>query len=412
MKENLKKNKYFQIGFTAFIVIACCITFYFLISKIGLIYYYLKIIVGLFTPFIIGFVFAYLLNPIVKIIKEYVFEKTFKIKEDKLANTLSIVLTIFLFLGLVVLLFSFVLPELLKSIEKLAVNLPTYFNETKTYLLTKLTNHEDLKNIIMNNYDAINTYLTNMVNNTLLPVVEKWLVSLSDGVFGAVKVVFNIVMGFVISIYYLSDKNGFVAGIKKIIYSIFPIKIANNILDNARHTNNIFGNFCIGKLLDGFTIGFITFIFLSIFNYPYALLIGVLIGITNMIPYFGPYIGTIPSALLILMDNPTKCFVFVLFIIALQQVDSYIIEPKLCGSRTGLKSFWVLASILFFGNVFGIVGMILGVPVFALIYGYLDNKITTKLKIKDLPVDTKEYLDIERINSKTNKPVFNKENAS
>ena len=212
-------------------------------------------------------------------------------------------------------------------------------------------------------------------------------------------------MGFVISIYYLSDKEGFISGIKKITYSIFKVKTANHILDNARHTNDIFGNFCIGKLLDGFTVGFITFIFLTIFGYPYALLIGVLIGITNMIPYFGPYIGTIPSALLILMDNPTKCLVFILFIIALQQVDSYIIEPKLCGSRTGLKSFWVLASILLFGNIFGIVGMLVAVPVFALIYGYLNNKVTTRLKEKKLPTEAKDYSDLERINSETNKPI-------
>ena len=124
-----------------------------------------------------------------------------------------------------------------------------------------------------------------------------------------------------------------------------------------------------------------------------------------MIPYFGPYIGTIPSALIIIMYNPTKAFIFILFIIALQQVDSYVIEPRLCGVKTGLKSFWVLASILFFGNVFGIVGMILGVPVFALIYGYLDNKIVNRLEAKKLPTKADDYVDLERINTKTNKKV-------
>ena len=133
-----------------------------------------------------------------------------------------------------------------------------------------------------------------------------------------------------------------------------------------------------------------------------------------MIPYFGPYIGTIPSALLILMDEvsggPKMCLIFIIFIIALQQIDSYVIEPKLCGSKTGLKSFWVLASILFFGNAFGIIGLLLGVPVFALIYGFLDNKITERLEENELPYKTEDYVNLERINSKTKKIVKLEEN--
>lgn len=263
MKEKVKENKYYQIGLTLFLVVIASITFYLVITNIGLLYTYLKLIISFFTPFIIGFVFAFLLNPIVEFFNEKLFKKVCKIKKEKVSNTLSITLTFALFVGLILLLISYILPELLKSVETLAVNLPTYFNDTKNYLLEKLSNHDEIKTIILNNYEAINDYLTNFTNNTLMPQVEKWLVSLSNGVFGAVKVVFNIAMGFVISIYYLSDKEGFISGIKKITYSIFKVKTANHILDNARHTNDIFGNFCIGKLLDGFTVGFITFIFLT-----------------------------------------------------------------------------------------------------------------------------------------------------
>lgn len=403
MKEKIKENKYFQIGLSAFIVLAAGITFYFMIFKMKDIFEFIGTVISLFTPFIIGFVFAYLLNPIVNFFDKKVFDKLIK-DNKKLSNVLSIVLTLFLFLGILILLFSFIIPELLKSIEQLAINLPAYFEDTKKYLLNSFSSPE-LKTIIVNNYEAINNYLTNIINTSLLPQIDKWLLTLSNGVFGAVKVIFNIVMGFVISVYYLADKTNFIAGIKKVIYSIFNVKTANNIMENTRQANDIFGDFITGKLLDGLIVGTITFIFLTIFGYPYALLIGVLIGITNMIPYFGPYIGTIPSALLILMDNPSKCLVFILFIIGLQQIDSYVIEPRVCGSRTGLKSFWVLASILFFGNVFGIVGMILGVPIFAIIYRYLDNLFLTKLKKKNLPISSDEYLDTERINSRTNKLV-------
>ena len=414
MRKNLKENKYFQIGLTAFIVIAAAIVFYFLIFKLGLIYAYLKVFIGFFTPFIIGFIFAYLLNPIVNFFNKKVISNCFKnskLKEDKknkLINNISIFVTIIIFLGIIILLFSFILPELLKSIEKIGLNMPSYINEAKNYLLARLKDHEEIQKIVLNNYDAINNYLTNILNTKLLPQVEEWLVALSDGVFGAVKIIFNIVMGFVISIYYLADKKSFINGTKRLTYAVLPVKSANKVIENARHTDFIFGNFIIGKLLDGAVIGFITFVFLTIFGYPYSLLIGVLIGVTNMIPYFGPYIGTIPSALLILMDSPAKCLVFVLFIIALQQVDSYLIEPRLCGSRTGLKSFWVLASILLFGNAFGIVGMLVAVPVFALIYGYLDNKIINRLRNKKLPTENEEYGTIERINSETNKVVTKK----
>lgn len=402
MKEKIKENKYYQLGLTIFMVIGACILFTFIIFNIDKIWKFLGTIVGLFSPFIIGFVFAYLLNPIVIFFKKNVFDKF--VKKDKVANNLSLLTTCVIFLTLTIILFNSIIPALLKSIQSLVVNMPTYIKDIKDYLIAK-TDSSGLAEAINANYSTINESLNTMINN-FLPKLEDMITIVSNGLFGAVKVVFKVFMGFVISIYYLSDKDNFVAGTKKIIYSIFGVKVANHIMDNARHTNDIFGNFIVGKLLDGFTIGFITFIFLTILGFSdYALLIGVTVGLTNMIPYFGPYIGTIPSALLILMDEVhgggKMCIIFIIFIIALQQIDSYVIEPNLCGSKTGLKSFWVLASILFFGDAFGIIGLLLGVPVFALIYGYVHNLVTIRLEEKNLPSETKDYIDLERINSKT-----------
>ena len=217
--------------------------------------------------------------------------------------------------------------------------------------------------------------------------------------------VFNILLGFVIAIYFLADKDNFIGGFKKIIYTIFPIKVSNRIMENARHTDDIFGNFIVVRLLDGLVIGIITFVFLAVFGYPYALLIAVLVGITNTIPYFGPWFGGIPAVLLVLMDDPTKALIFGIFIVVLQQIDGNVIGPKLCGSRIGLKSFWVLASILFFGGLFGVIGMLIGVPLFALIYGYLDHQITLSLKRRELPTKNVDYLNLDRINCKTKKTV-------
>lgn len=407
MKEKIKSNKIYQIAIAACTVILVCILFSYIIFNLDKIVNLINIIITLFSPFIIGFVFAYLLNPLVKLFKEKVYNKLFENK--KTINILSLVTTCILFLGALAILFNSIIPALLNSIQTLAVNAPEYIKDVKDFLIAK-TDSSGLADAINANYSTINNSLNKIINN-FMPKVEDMITILSTGLFGFIKVLFNILMGFVISVYYLADKENFIAGIKKTIYSILPTRKANKLIDYARHTNEIFGNFLIGKMLDGLTIGFITFIFLTILGFKeYSILIGVTIGITNMIPYFGPYIGTIPSALLILMDEVSGgmkiCLIFIIFIIALQQIDSYIIEPQLCGSKTGLKSFWVLASILFFGNAFGIVGLLLGVPVFALIYGYIDNEITIRLKNKELPTTTSDYIGIDRINSKTKKPII------
>lgn len=411
MIAKIKNNKYYQIGLTAFLVILACLFSGYLIFNIDKIFGVIGNIISLLVPFIIGFVFAYLLNPVVDFFKEKVYVKF--IKNKKTISNLSILTTCVIFLGLIGILFNSIIPALLSSVESLAKNIPSYVMDIKEYLIAK-TDSSEIANMINANYATINESINKMLSD-LLPKVEDMIGILSTGIFGAIKVIFDLIMGFVISIYFLSDKENFIAGIKKILFSIFSVKFVNKIIDYARHTNEIFNAFIIGKLLDALTIGFITTMFLTIAGFKeYALLIGVTVGLTNMIPYFGPYIGTIPSALLILMDEvsggPKMCLIFIIFIIALQQIDSYVIEPKLCGSKTGLKSFWVLASILFFGNAFGIIGLLLGVPVFALIYGFLDNKITERLEENELPYKTEDYVNLERINSKTKKIVKLEEN--
>ena len=411
MIAKIKNNKYYQIGLTAFLVILACLFSGYLIFNIDKIFGVIGNIISLLVPFIIGFVFAYLLNPVVDFFKEKVYVKF--IKNKKTISNLSILTTCVIFLGLIGILFNSIIPALLSSVETLAKNIPSYVMDIKEYLIAK-TDSSEIANMINANYTTINESINKMLSD-LLPRVEDMISILSTGIFGAIKVIFDLIMGFVISIYFLSDKENFIAGIKKILFSIFSVKFVNRIMDYARHTNEIFNAFIIGKLLDALTIGFITTMFLTIAGFKeYALLIGVTVGLTNMIPYFGPYIGTIPSALLILMDEvsggPKMCLIFIIFIIALQQIDSYVIEPKLCGSKTGLKSFWVLASILFFGNAFGIIGLLLGVPVFALIYGFLDNKITERLEENELPYKTEDYVNLDRINSKTKKIVKLEEN--
>lgn len=407
--KKIIEDKYFKLGLTVFLIIVSCITFYFIIEKVNYIILGFKWLIKIFTPFIVGFTFAYLLNPLVIFfenwIKELFFKKS-KLKEStqkKVSRFSSITITCIVTIGLTVLLFSFVIPELLQSIETLVMNIPMYLETTKNYILGLLDNHDDLRNIVLNNYDAINNYFMNIINESFLPKLEEWITIVSSGLFGAVKVLFDVIMGFIIAIYFLYDKEIFKAQLKKTLYSIFNVKFVNKLIENGRHTDQVFGNFIVGKILETFVFCLLSFIFLAIFGYPYALLISVILGITNVIPYFGPYIGGIPSAFLILLQAPDKFWPFIIFLVVIQQIDNYVIGPFLTGTKIGIKSFWVLFAIMIFGGIFGLIGMLIGVPLFALLYGYLTNKCNTCLVKKKLPTETYKYDKLTKINSETNK---------
>lgn len=413
--KKIIEDKYFKLGLTVFLIIVSCITFYFIVEKVNYIILGFKWIIKIFTPFIIGFTFAYLLNPLV-IFFEDLFKNLFlnksKLKEvtqHKISRFSSITITCIVTIGLTVLLFSFVIPELLTSIETLVMNIPMYLEKTKNYLLGLLDNHDDLRNMFLNNYDAINNYFVNIINETFLPKIEEWITIVSNGLFGAVKVLFDVIMGFIIAIYFLYDKEIFKAQLKKTLYSIFNVKFVNKLIENGRHTDQVFGNFIVGKILETFVFCLLSFIFLAILGYPYALLISVIIGITNIIPYFGPYIGGIPSAFLVLLQAPDKFWPFIIFLVVIQQIDNYVIGPFLTGTKIGIKSFWVLFAIMVFGGIFGLVGMLIGVPLFALLYGYITNRCNNRLVKKKLPTETYKYDKLTKINSETNKIITKEE---
>ena len=211
----------------------------------------------------------------------------------------------------------------------------------------------------------------------------------------------NILIGMMISVYLLARKESFAKQSKKILYAILPETPYRRTLRAVAEADRIFSGFVRGRLLDSLIIGILCFICCSIFKFPYTPIISVFVGVTNIIPIFGPFLGAIPSAFLILLVSPKQCLYFILFIIALQQFDGNILGPKILGNSTGLSSFWVLFSILFFGGLFGFVGMIIAVPAFAVIYDLISRAVHRSLRLRKLPMETDEYRKIDHIDEKT-----------
>ncbi len=216
---------------------------------------------------------------------------------------------------------------------------------------------------------------------------------ISLSVMNVINIVKNLLIGLIVAIYVVNSKETFISQAKKITYSILPEPNAAFVIDQFRLAHRMFGGFIIGKMIDSLIIGVICFVGMSILNIPYVMLVSVIIGVTNIIPFFGPFIGAIPSALLILLANPLKSLYFLVFVLVLQQFDGNILGPKILGDSTGLSSFWVLFSILLFGGLWGFIGMVIGVPLFAVIYHLIRLTVNHFLRKKELSTVTEEYLD-------------------
>lgn len=409
MKEKLE-NKYIAWGITIFSVFAALILLFFAIYRWEYIIGFIKSIVVILTPFIFGLAISYLMNPVVKFFEGKVYEpllkKKFKKKErTKITRVLSICTSTIIFWGLLITCISFLIPEMLKSLETLVTNINLYLSNSKELLIKLFGGSESIRIFIDDNYSRFSGFMNDWLNQG---VISNMMTALSNGIFGTLKFLYNLIIGYIISIYILFDKEKFKAQSKKLLYTLFSNDRVNIILENTRYTDKVFGGFFAGQLMDALIVGILCFIFMLLFKMPYPLIIAVIVGVTNVIPYFGPFIGAVPSALLVLLVDPSKCIGFLIFIFILQQFDGNVLCPKIIGSKTGLSSFWVLFSLLIFGGLFGVVGMIFGVPLFSILYSFINGLIKRRLKSKKLPQDSKDYEKLLYINEKTGKPVYEK----
>ena len=326
-------------------------------------------VTGILMPFIYGAVIAYLLKPVCNTIEAFL-RRFIPEKMKGLINALSVTFTILFGLLLVYALFMMIVPQLITSVTTL------YYTAQRNFAkFVQWANHVEffeqntqIMDLLNSAYDTVSTSIDTLVKTKLLPSMQNILSGAAIGVLNVVTVAKNLIIGIIVAVYMLASRKRFVQQGKLVLHSIVRPRWAQLITEEVKYADKMFGGFINGKIMDSAIIGVLCYFACIIFKFPSALLVSVIIGVTNVIPFFGPFIGAVPATLLILIQSPIKALWFVLFVLVLQQLDGNVIGPKILGNTTGLSSFWVLFSILLFGGLWGFVGMIVGVPLFAVIY--------------------------------------------
>ena len=414
MKHN-DRHPYLSAGITAFAVIAASMLLFFLLFQAREVTGFLTRLGVILRPIFMGAVIAFLLLPIHRNILRFLTAMTSdKRKEDSRSlpflNLVSAVFSLMVAFFLFYLLLAMVLPQVYDSVVGLIQAIPDYIESVQVWLQTFFEDNPDIQAAIMPVYSSAAASLEQWLNSDILPNLEsvattfQWvrttiwpnltgmMAGVSGVVVGFLVLVKDLLIAVIVSVYLLVRKDIFAAQSKKIVYSLFRTDIADLIVGEARNAYRIMSGFINGKLLDSLIIGILCLICCNLLKFPYPALIAVIVGVTNIIPFFGPFIGAIPCGLLIFLVNPIQAIYFAVFILALQQFDGNILGPKILGDSTGLASFWVLFSILLFGGLFGFAGMVLGVPVFAMIYSVISRMVSYGLRSRNLPQGTEDYM--------------------
>ncbi len=325
---------------------------------------------GILAPFVYGAAIAYVLKPVCNFYGNFL-QKHLPEKAQKFTGGISVALSILTALLIVYLLFIMIIPQLVSSVLSLMYTAPDRIHEFMTWLQGLLENDPQLQKNINDVYSSVSDTLNEWIKTSVIPYLHEILNGFGAGLMNFVSVLNNTGLGLIVAVYLLMSRHKYARQAKLVLYSIVRQDWAAVIHEELSYANRVFEGFISGKLLDSLIIGVLCYVFMLIAGMPSAMLISVIIGITNIIPFFGPFIGAIPSILLLLIDNPIQAVWFTIFVIVLQQFDGNVLGPKILGDSTGLSSFWVLFSILLFGGIWGFVGMIVGVPFFAVIYDVL-----------------------------------------
>ena len=363
-------KRYLKIGITGAAILASGILCAFVLFKMPVIISVLKGITEILKPFLYGVVFAYLLAPLCNKIEEKLFQIFPKAKEKarRFISFIAIVISLCVAIAVIWLIIMMIIPQVWDSVMKIIQMVPQKLTVVNNWIEHMLENQPELQAYFEEFSSQAESNINSLLNVNTIQKVQSIINSLSVQLFGVLGVVKNIFLGLLISAYLLGSRKLFGAQAGLILHGIFSDKWAKIIEEEIRYTDKMFNGFLVGKIIDSAIIGLLCFAGTSIMGFEAPAFISVIIGITNIIPFFGPFIGAIPGGLLLFLENPMHCLYFIIFIFVLQQLDGNVIGPKILGNTTGVSSFWVLFAILLFGGMWGVVGMVIGVPLFAVIY--------------------------------------------
>ena len=431
------QKKYFHIGLTIFLTAIAIMCAYFLFFRIGEIKAGLNRINSILAPVFYGLILAYLMTPLLNVIERKFIRQLFdkenwglsNPKRDNHIRTISVCLTLLIVVMVIYLFFSSVIPQIYTSIQSIVSQYSVYTANLSSWINSTLQNNPEIArylSALITDFsseadDFLNDIALPAIKNLLLPNMNDILTTVSSSVIKVLMFIWNIIIGLVISIYVLAGKEKFARGSVRLCYAFLERPTANRFVDNVRFTHRTFIGFLGGKVIDSLIVGVLCYFCSLLLKLPYALLVSAIVGVTNIIPFFGPYIGAIPSTIIILLVDPKKALTFIILILILQQIDGNFIGPKILSQSTGITSFWIIFAITLFGGLFGVMGMIIGVPVTAVIISFIERLTKAKLKKKELPEDPDKYLNVGRIteegqiiefeNKKTEKPKIDKSSA-
>lgn len=413
MKVKLEK-KYLQIGLTIFLTALAIMVVFFVMFRLESLKTIFSKINSVLLPITYGLVFAYLMTPLLNSIENKFLIPIFKKINDKkqkevnkkTVRKLSVLLTILIVLLLIYLFFASLIPQVYSSLQHIIKNYDNYVSNLTAFINKMVENNPNLAKLLASFITKSSSEADNFLTDVVSPMIQKILMpnindiisNLSLSFAKILKVLYSFVIGLIISLYVLAGKEKFAQNCVKACYAFLETKTANKLIESMRFIHHTFIGFLSGKVLDSAIIGVICYICALIMKLPYPVLIGVIVGVTNIIPFFGPYFGAIPSALIILMVDPKKALYFIIMILILQQVDGNFIGPKILSGATGLNSFWIIFAITLFGGFFGVLGMVVGVPITAVVLTGLNSLTDGKLIRKELPTDSINYHNLGEIN--------------
>lgn len=412
-KKLSMKNQYVKQGLMFFAVGVALILAYYVVNNFSVVAEGFARINDILMPFYIGLVMAYLLCPIYNGTTRIIYQLN-KGRFKKPINDLRLARVIATFISITVLIVAvggvimMILPDLWESIFGLVMGLPDTMKSFIQWLRGILESNPEAMTFLEGKLDGLADAVLVWAQEKMVPGAEAVLNNVSIGVIGTVGVIFDLFVALIICVYVLNSKEKFIAQAKKLVLAVFKPEMADEIFELGTLSNETFGGFINGKIIDSIIMGILCFAAMSVLGLPLPMLVSVVVGVTNIIPFFGPFIGAIPSGIILLIIEPVAALKFALMILVLQQIDGNIIGPKILGKTTKLASFWVMFAIIVSGGLFGFVGMILGVPVFAILYTYISRAINRKLENREMETDTLLYEDFSKYNA-SKEDLFGKE---